>query len=207
MNLKTLIPPVVLLLVAILIVVFTPDEATIGDGIRIVAIHVSLIWTGMLGLVLTGIVGLLTLAWPDNRLISWMETMAWVSLAVFALGVGTSLIAEIVNWGGIAWNEPRTAANVNLLALTIIVQVIASWLNRPRLQGLLHLGVAIAVLWTTISTELQLHPSGAVSSSPSSNIQIAFYGLTLCCILLSAWFIWFLHSKKIGQSGASKASL
>jgi hypothetical protein len=193
---RIFIPPAILLLIAILLILVAPAEATIGNGIRIVAIHVSLIWTGMLGLVLTGIMGLVIVAWPNERLLSWMESTAWVSLVVFALGVGASLIAEIINWGGIAWNEPRTAANLNLLALAIIIQVIVSWLHRPRLQGVLHLAVAGAILWTTITTELQLHPSGAVSSSPSSNIRFTFYGLTLCCILVSTWVICFIQTKR-----------
>jgi hypothetical protein len=188
---------------AILLILLAPAEATIGDGIRIVAIHVSLIWTGMLGLVLTGIMGLVIVAWPDERLLSWMESTACVSLVVFALGVGASLIAEIINWGGIAWNEPRTAANLNLLALAIIIQVIVSWLRRPRLQGVLHLAVAGAILWTTMTTELQLHPSGAVSSSPSSNIRFTFYGLTFCCLLFSAWVIYFIQTRRSNPAGAS----
>jgi hypothetical protein len=190
------IPPAILLSIAILLILLAPAEATIGDGIRIVAIHVSLIWTGMLGLVLTGIMGLVIVAWPDERLLSWMESTARVSLVVYALGVGTSLIAEIINWGGIAWNEPRTAANLNLLALAIIIQVIVSWLHRPRLQGVLHLAVAGAILWTTVTTELQLHPSGAVSSSPSGNIRFTFYALTLCCLLFSAWVICFIQTRR-----------
>ena len=197
------IPPAILLLIAILLILLAPAEATIGDGIRIVAIHVSLIWTGMLGFVLTGIMGLAIVAWPDERLLSWMESTAWVSLVVYALGVGASLIAEIINWGGIAWNEPRTAANLNLLALAIIIQVIVSWLHRPRLQGVLHLAVAGAILWTTVTTELQLHPSGAVSSSPSSNIRFTFYGLTLCCLLFSAWVIYFIQTRRSDPAGAA----
>jgi len=200
------IPPVILLLIAVLLILLAPAEATIGDGIRIVAIHVSLIWTGMLGLVLTGIMGLVIVSWPNERLLSWMESTSRVSLVVYALGVGTSLIAEIVNWGGIAWNEPRTAANLNLLALAVIIQVIASWLHRPRLQGVLHLAVAGAILWTTITTELQLHPSGAVSSSPSSNIRFTFYGLTLCCLLFSAWVIYFVQTRRSPPAGAGDHS-
>jgi hypothetical protein len=202
MRPRLLIPPAILLVVAIMLVLLAPAEATIGDGMKIVAIHVSLIWTGMIGLFLTGILGVATMFRPDGRLVSWMETTAWVSLAVFALGVGTSLIAEIVNWGGIAWNEPRTAANLNLLALTVVAQVIASWLHRPRIQGALHLLVAGVILWTTVTTELQLHPSGAVSSSPSNNIRLVFYGLTLCCLLFSAWVIWFIQTR-LSEHGAS----
>ena len=171
-SLKIFIPPVAILLLATMFILLAPSEAIIGDGLKIVVIHVSLIWTGMLGLVLTGIISMVIIAWQDDRLSSWMECVAWVSLVVFALGVGANLIAEIVNWGGIAWNEPQKAANLNLLALAIIIQVIANWLGRKWLQGVLH--PVVAVVWVTVTTELQLHPSGAVSSSASGNIRFTF---------------------------------
>ncbi len=199
-RLRIFILPVAILLIGTTLILSAPSEATIGDGIKIVAIHVSLIWTGMVGLVLAGFIGVVIVIWSDSRLSTWMEWVAWVSLVIFALGVGASLIAEIVNWGGIAWNEPRTDANLNLLALAIIIQVIASWLGRSRLQGLLHLVVAVAIVWGTVTTELQLHPSGAVSSSPSGNIRFTFYGLTLCCLLFSTWIIYFIRTTTLKRT-------
>lgn len=188
--------PAALVVTATIMVLLTPAEATIGNGIKIVAIHVALIWSGLAGLIVAGVLGAVTIFQPRANLSVLVENIALVSLVIFALGVGTSLVAEIVNWGGIAWNEPRTRSNLNLLAFTLIAQVVASWLAYPQIRGLLHLIVAIALVWSTAVTELQLHPSGAVTSSTSNTIQSAFYGLTLLCLLIGLWFIWQLQRRQ-----------
>ena len=124
-----------------------------------------------------------------------MATTSWVSLAFFAVGVGTSLIAEQVNWGGIAWREPRTFANLNLLAIATILIVAGSLTGRPRLRAALNLVLAAALVWITATTELQLHPAGAVSSSTSGAIQFTFYGLFILCSGAAGWLVWFWHRR------------
>jgi hypothetical protein len=181
-----------LILAGAALLIFAPEEATIGQGIKIVYVHVALIWTGMLGLILTGALGLTLLVSGRPKLYSWMTTLGRVSLIMFAAGVGTSLIAEIVNWGGIAWREPRTAANLNLLAFAAVIQIANSWLSHPRLEGALNTIVAAAVVWTTITTELQLHPDNPIGSSSSGMIQFTFYGLFLVSSLIAVWWVLYL---------------
>ena len=100
-------------------------------------------------------------------------------------------------WGGIAWQEPRTSANLNLLALVVIVQVVNSWFERRRLAALLNVFVALAVIYMSATTPLQLHPSDPIRTSSSSEIQFAFYGLTLLCLVFSGWLVWFVHKKRM----------
>lgn len=194
-----------LILAGAALLIFSPEEATIGRGIKIVYVHVALIWTGMLGLIVTGVLGLALLARGRPPLHRWMTTLGRVSLVMFAAGVGTSLIAEIVNWGGIAWREPRTAANLNLLAFAAIIQIANSWLSRPRLEGALNAVVAAAVLWTTITTELQLHPDNPIGSSSSGTIQFAFYGLFLVSSLIGVW--WVLYLVRPSAGGRDQSAL
>jgi hypothetical protein len=175
------------------ILTLAPAEATIGTGIRIVYVHVALIWAGLAGLLLNGLLGLVVLLAGSPRGRAWMALVGWVSLALFAAGVGTSLIAEQVNWGGIAWSEPRTAANLNLLALATILQVFGSWLRGPRPAGLVYIILAGAALWITATTELQLHPAGAVAASGSGAIRATFYALAGLSLLVGAWLVWFFR--------------
>ena len=190
----------ILTIVAALLVITAPAEATIGEGIRIVYIHVALIWTGMLILLAAGLLGLLVLLIGPSRAAEWMRIVAWVGLAFFAAGVITSLAAEIQNWGGIAWREPRTAANLNLLAVVVIVQVVNTWLSSPRLQGGLNLLLAGIVIWVTITTEVQLHPANAVGDATSRAIQLTFYGLTLICLLAAVWIALYLRGRQLPTS-------
>lgn len=196
-----LIPPRAWILLALLltawlvVILLAPEEATLGEGIRIVYVHVALIWAGMAGLILAGGLGGLALWRSRPRVYRWMTVVAWVGLLLFGAGVGTSLIAEVVNWGGIAWNEPRTAANLNLLAVATIAQVAASWIDRPRPAALLNIAVAAAVVWTTVTTELQLHPADPVGGSGSVAIRLTFYGLFALTVLVGAWLIWAVNRR------------
>jgi len=185
-----------IVLVSAALVLLAPAEATIGQGIRIVYIHVALIWSGMLLLLLAGLLGLWVLFAAPTSLAQWMHIVALVGASFFAAGVITSLAAEIVNWGGIAWREPRTSANLNLMALAILVQVLISWLPRVRWRGALNALLAAAVIWTTVTTEVQLHPDNAVGDATSWAIQLAFYSLTLLCLLAAAWLILALRGRQ-----------
>lgn len=180
---------------AVAVVVFAPGEATIGQGIKIVYIHVALIWTGMLGLLISGVIGAVVALTNHDGLRRWLPIISWVSLGFYAAGVLTSLYAEQVNWGGIAWQEPRTKANLNLLALATVVQVVASFINRPRWHGLLSVLLAAAVIWTTAVTPLQLHPDDPIGTSTSNTIQVVFYLLFMLCCLSASWFIWQLRPR------------
>ncbi|UCG24881.1 MAG: hypothetical protein JSW55_02485 [Chloroflexota bacterium] len=198
-------------LAAAALLLLAPAEATIGEGIRIVYIHVALIWTGMLVLIVAGLLGLVVLLTGRALLTEWMQVVAWVGLAFFAAGVVASLAAEIVNWGGIAWREPRTAANLNLLALTIIVQVVNTWLpdswgTRRRLQGALNAFLAAAVIWTTMTTEVQLHPANAVGDATSQAIQLTFYGLSLLSLSAAIWSILYLRGRQTAHQSRRHAS-
>jgi len=188
---------VIVALFAGLLVMLAPAEATIGQGIRIVYVHVALIWSGMAILLIAGLLGLIILISGRAASSSWMQIVAWTGLAFFAAGVITSLAAEVVNWGGIAWREPRTAANLNLLAIVVVTQVVISWLTNPRLKGLLNFVLALAIVWTTLNTEVQLHPENAVGDATSRAIQIAFYVVTLLCLIAAAMLILYARGRQL----------
>jgi hypothetical protein len=189
-----------LVLAAALLVLLAPAEATIGQGIRIVYIHVALIWTGLLLLLVAGLLGLAVLIAGPGRLAIWMQLVAYTGLGFFAAGVLTSLAAEIVNWGGIAWREPRTAANLNLLAVAVIIGVANTLLPNPRLRGALNLLLAVAAVWITVTTELQLHPANAVGTATSSAIQLTFYGLAALCLLVAACLILYARGRQLASA-------
>lgn len=189
----------ILLVSALLVAVFlvlAPTERTLGSGIRSVYLHVALIWVGMAGLFLAGLLGVAVVATGQNRLARWMEAVAWVSFLFYTLSGLVSLVAQEVNWGGIAWREPRTAAMVQLVALALIVRVLNSWLPNVRLQGLLNLLVAIALYWSSRTTTLQLHPDDAIGNSTAQGIRLSFFGLTVLLAVVGAWLTLYWHARR-----------
>ena len=200
---------VMLLLVAmgaLALVGLAPTERTLGEGIRVVYLHVALIWTGMLGIVLAGVLAVPVLVTGRERLARWMETVAWVALGFYALSGVVSLVAQQVNWGGIAWREPRTSAMLQLLAFFVIIQVVKSWLagshaqtNRlkaARLKAGLNLLLAGLLIWSNWATPLQLHPQDPIGSSSSQAIRLTFYLLFFLMALAATWLVLFQVSRE-----------
>ncbi|MEZ4647115.1 MAG: hypothetical protein R3E31_31050 [Chloroflexota bacterium] len=186
-------------ILAALLLILAPTERTLGAGIKIVYLHVALIWTGMVGLLIAGLIGLALALTQRPSLLGWLQAVSWVGFGFFAVGTVVSLIAEIVNWGAVFWSEPRTASILQILAVAIIVQVAASWPLDKRLKGVLFAGLAGFMLWSTGRAELVLHPDNPIGTSSSWGIRGGFYGLFSLLAVGAAWLTLFLHSKLISR--------
>lgn len=178
-----------------LLIALAPVERTLGEGIRVVYLHVALIWTGMLGIVLAGVVALPVLLAGWERPARWMELIAWVALGFYAVSGIVSLVAQVVNWGGIAWREPRTVTMLQLLAFFLIVQVVKSWLDAPRLKAGLNLVMAAVLLWSNWTTPLQLHPQDPIGTSSSQSIRLTFYLLFGLLTVAATWMVIYWESR------------
>lgn len=182
----------ILLAVGATLMWLAPEEQTLGSGIRSVYVHVALIWVGMVGLALAGILGVGVLIWAGERAVNWMQTIGWVGLAFYAAGLAMSILASKVNWGNVFWQEPRMRVALNMFAMALIVEIVISWLPWVRLRGLLSIGLIAILLWATLRAPLVLHPSNPIQTSSSSAIQLTFAGLFLICGLGAAWLVWKL---------------
>lgn len=181
-------------ILATLLLVLAPTERTLGSGIKIVYLHVALIWTGMAVLLTAGLLGLAVALLPRPALAGWLRVVGWVGFGFFVVGTAVSLAAEIVNWGAIFWREPRTASILQILAVAIIVQVAASWPLPLRLKGVLFAALAGFMLWSTGRAELVLHPDNPIGASPSWGIRTGFYGLFGLFVLAAVWLALFMHN-------------
>ena len=187
---------------AVSLLYLAPEEKTVGSGIRAVYVHVALIWTGLAGLVAAGLLGLALLLTGRPRLAAWLPTVGWVGFAFYAAGVAMSAIASKVNWGNIFWQEPRMMVALNNLALTVLVLALNIWLPWPRLRGLLHALLPLAIVWTTRRAPLVLHPQNPIFSSDALGIQVTFLGLFGLTAVVAAWIVWRLKSaRRVAEEG------
>jgi hypothetical protein len=178
-----------IVLIGALLLWRAPDEQTLGTGIRSVYVHVAFTWTGMLGLVVAGLLGLIAYILRKRSLQEWSNSIAWLALASFLIGLVMSMISAAINWGAIFWQEPRTNSALQVLAVGLIVQLINGWLTSYRLKGLLAFLLSLFVIWSTSSTPLVLHPGNAASTSPSSAIRLTFLALFILCSLAAIWIL------------------
>ncbi|RME97745.1 MAG: hypothetical protein D6768_18950 [Chloroflexi bacterium] len=190
-----LIPAAWVLLVG-LVLWIAPNEKTLGNVIKFVYFHVALVWTGMVLLYLAGGLGIWVLIQPRPTVTHWMRWIAWVGLGFMAAAFLASLPAQILAWGGIAWQEPRTAAILRLLAVAVIVHVANTWLQQPRLEGLFNTLLAGLMAWMLSATPLQLHPRDPIGTSASLAIPLTFYGLTAICLAGAVWLIFTLGRRQ-----------
>ena len=188
------IPTLIILgLLACLVVWLAPPEKTMGYGIRPVYVHVALIWTAMLGMLITALIGVAVAAANRAGWISWMQTVGWVSFGFFVASQLASVWAQVANWNGIFWDEPRTQITLRVLVVFLIVLVANHWLPCPRLRGL---GVAIPIAFMLAAlrfSPLILHPQDPISVSSSSSIQQTFVILFLVCLTAAAQIVWLLR--------------
>ena len=167
-----------------------PEEKTMGAGIKSVYVHVALIWTGLLGLLVAAALGFALAIFNRSALHAWMQRIGWVTLGVLSLSVIASVVAQIINWNGIFWDEPRSVVQFQTLAAFIIAQVVIQWLPWYRVRGLV-VGVTVVVILTVIRiAPLVLHPENPIGTSNSSGIQLTFLILFVLSTLGAGGVVW-----------------
>ncbi len=189
--------------VAALLLLLAPAERTLGSGITSVYVHVALTWTGMAGLTIAALLGLLAAILARPALQDWGYATAGVGLVMFAAGLAMSALAAGINWGNVFWQEPRFNSALQILAVGLVVQVVNGLPVPYRLRGLLQALPAAVLLWLTSATPLILHPGNAARSSPSWAIRLTFFGLFALCCLAGAWIVLGLRGRQLAQEEAS----
>ncbi len=173
------------------IVWFAPAERQLGHGIRVVYVHVPLVWTGMLALVAAAVSGGIALAQPRGAsgaaADAWGSALGMVGVVSYGAGVAMSLLAARINWGTMLWIEPRLAMSLRVIGLAVAVQLVAPRLESVRARGAARLSVALFMLWSLYATPLYVHPRDPIGTSAAWQIRGAFYSLFMILALAGAW--------------------
>jgi hypothetical protein len=170
---------------AALIVWVAPEERTLGAGIKWVCVHVALTWTGMTGLIVAGVLGALVVLGRE-RWLHWVHAIGAVGLGFLSVGAVISGIAALVNWGGIALDEPRLNATLQIIVASFGVVVLVGTGLAARWKGLLLVLLPVFMFASLTLTPLVLHPRSPIWTSASAGIQATFvvlYALSLLAAL------------------------
>ena len=183
----------VVLAAAAFLVWASPAERSLGQGIKLVYIHVSLTWAAMAGFTAAGVLGGIT-AFTDNlRLQVWQESTSWVALAWYAAGVLIAMLAAKVNWGAIHWNEPLLMASLRFLVAAVLVQVAKKWLTSSRVRGALNALLAFFLMFSILGAPQVMHPQSPIRQSTSAAIQLTFLGMFILSSLAAVSCIWYVR--------------
>lgn len=188
-----LLAVIVILQATVLLV--SPNEYTLGWGIKPVYLHVSLTWTGMLLFALAALLGLIVAITGRLALMVWARRVFRTAFVFYLVGFLISIYASWLNWNGIPWQEPKIQAAVN-----VIVAGIGAWylveLVRPiRLKALAALIPFVFVVTGRNSPRMVLHPDNPVVSSPLG-IKSSFIVMFGLAILLAGWVLWVYEAGK-----------
>lgn len=180
---------------AAIAIAIAPQEATLGSGIATVYLHVALMWVGMVGIYVAGLIGLIVAVTGRADFAAWMRIIGLVALAFYLGGSLASIAAQIVNWGGLALAEPRTLSTLQVIAAGIIVMVLSLWRIDRRMLGGIYLLWALFTFWATRSATLILHPDNPIGSSNSDAIRLTFYGMFALTLLTAMALVAVLRPK------------
>ena len=192
-NFMVLGGALLLFLIAGIVAMTAPAEATLGNGIRTVYVHVGLTWAGTTVFLITAILGALVVITNSQFLHDWMRPAGWVATGLYAGGVGMSMVASKVNWGAVFLQEPRMSAAINSLGIALLIQVAAGWFPWLRFRGFLHAIFMVLLYWVTYLAPLVLHPRDPIGTSSASGIRSTFFVLFGLFFAAGVLLIWQLR--------------
>ncbi len=186
----------------VLILVFTPVEATMGAVQKVFYFHVSSAWVGMLSFILAAVAGI---GYLTSRRFSW----DWLSLSAVETGVVFGLVAILSGmiWARPIWNtwwvwDPRltTTAIMELIygAYFILRGGLTTPEARARLGAVYAIVSVVTVPLTFFSIRLfrTIHPVVIAMDSSSSAFNMsprmltAFFTSLVVFTILLADLVW-----------------
>ncbi|MFC1936883.1 hypothetical protein ACFLYP_04380 [Chloroflexota bacterium] len=186
-----------IILSAAAVVIIAPPEKTLGNGIKPVYVHISLTWAGMVTFFAAGVLGLLGALSGSQRLIPRLKTLYWVSFGLYLAGFLVSILASIVNWGGVPFDEPRVLSALNVLVVGAVGGLMMRLIPWGQIASLMGALPTIVVYFGVQSEQIALHPDSPVSQAPAS-IKNSFMGMFALALLLGLWLLaYYWPSKEV----------
>jgi hypothetical protein len=176
-----------ILLAQIIVLWVSPEERTLGVGIKPVYLHVSFTWVGMFLLYLTGLVGVVVLISGHDRSTLWLKRTLTLGVVFFTVGFFISLFASLVNWGGVPFREPKVISALNILVVSGVIWILSRWVTQNRIIGFLSFIPPVFMVFREEGSRMVLHPDNPVNTSPDA-IKFSFYAMFFLAVLLAIWF-------------------
>lgn len=189
--------PILLLAVMAIIVVMSPEERTLGARIKIVYVHVAFVWSGLAGILISGLLSFTVFSQLfARRLEKVLPILNLVAVICFGIGFLMSIAAAKINWGAVAWTEPRMISSSRIIAMAVIVQVLVFIVANIRFRAGFYIVLLIFTVWTSATIKNAIHPDNPIFSSASNSFAIVILSLTGIVVLLGLWLISVLVNMK-----------
>ena len=154
-----------------------PPERSLGEGIRVVYLHVSATLAGLVCLYGVGILGAVTAARPIPAVEARLRPMWTAGLAAYVVGFALSLLSAWISWGGIFWAEPRVRASLGVVAVGLVALAWGGGEGMSRARNLVWTAAAAVAFVVLRLAPLYIHPDRPVQSTTPLGIRAAFLGI------------------------------
>lgn len=185
---------IIILFIGFFLILVSPEEKTLGTLIKLIYLHSALITAGLSLFTAAGLVSLISLfkRRTNFELLFAIEKTAiifWVAATI------TGDLASVFIWGGINPGEPRFAATMIIVLLSVSVYFISTSVENNKIVSLLGIGLALSV-WVIMGTAGKiLHPDNPFTDS--GTIQIYFFLITFVFLAASVLTVrWMKKMEK-----------
>jgi len=201
---RTTILIIALLIVSIAtITMISPAEKTLGNFVKSIYLHAAFIWAAIIMFSVAGLLGLIACFSSNDNFYQWSTAIEYTAISIWSINFLFSLVIQSLAWGGIAWNEPRTAMSIFILLFSFIL-IFASLITKPlKIKGLYNLLMSIIMWFFLVRTGVAIHPVGAISGSPSTAIKAYTLVIALLVLILAISVAAFVRSNLISSQSST----
>lgn len=189
----------VTLILLAFVTALAPLEKTLGERARLVYFHGAWVWAGKVAFgaaALTGLAGLLKRSTVLHKI---SLSLGRTGMVFWLTYLPLSLYVQVVNWGGIFWDEPRWRVPLMFGVIGLLLQIGLALINDLRLSSAANLVFGAALWWMLNSIQNVLHPDSPILLSDSWRIQFFFAVLLVLSLIFGALLAQLLY---IGDSKA-----
>jgi len=203
-----------LILIAVILALIAPEEATLGSYIKLIYIHAAVTWVGMVMFVASGLLALLFLlsklasgkskgvSGPSARdsLVTWSSASQATAIIFWLTSVSIGSFAAYLTWGGSWWEEPRLRVALFILVLAVAMYQLGRMLSDKLTRAVLNLSLPASAALLLFATGKLVHPNNAFAKSDSFEIKL-FAGLIALVFVFVAINSTILFNIKLRGEG------
>jgi hypothetical protein len=185
---------ILLVLAMAVLTVLGPEEASLGQNVRIVYLHGAWVLTALVAYIASGVVGLFALLTRKSGAHDWSKALGRTATVFWVTYLPLSLWAMQANWNGLFTSEPRFRIAVIFAIGGVLLQVGLSIINHAIATSAANVVFAAALGWALSNTSSVLHPPPSpIFNSGIASIEIFFVVLNLVALfaayMLTRWWL------------------
>jgi hypothetical protein len=172
-----------------------PEEASLGEHVRIVYLHGAWALSAEACFCLAGLAGLAGILWKRRKLHAWSAALGQTGIIFWIIYLPISLWAMQSNWNGLFLGEPRFRAAFILAVTGALLQAGLLILGRPVVTSLINV-LFFSALWILLrNSDYVLHPPPSPIFGSDNFVLQLYFIVLIFATLTAAWFLthWWLR--------------